>query len=136
MADTPSSEVVAAATSASVEEVATASIELYAGTELATEDTDAVTLRYPAHLIVFAGEAESGKTTVLASIYDRLSDGPFAGFRFAGSRSLLGFEQICYLNRLASGGTRPDTPRTVPSDEAAYYHRNRSRYLRQKARRH
>ena len=81
-----------------------------------------VTLRSPAHLVVFAGAAESGKTTVLASVYERLNEGSFAGFQFAGSRSLLGFEQICYWNRVASGGTRPDTPRTVPSDEAAYYH--------------
>ena len=59
---------------------------------------------------------------MLASVYDRLSEGPFAGFQFAGSRSLLGFEQICYLNRLASGGTRPDTPHTPLSDQVAYYH--------------
>lgn len=97
-------------------------IEMYAGNELSSADADAVTVHSPAHLVVLAGAAESGKTTVLASLYERLNEGPFAGFKFAGSRSLLGFEQICHLNRLASGGVRPDTPRTVPSDEAAYYH--------------
>jgi hypothetical protein len=120
MAEGPSAE--AAAANAPVEEAAPAFIDLYAGNELSSEDADAVTLRSPAHLVIFAGAAESGKTTVLASVYERLNEGPFAGFQFAGSRSLLGFEQICYLNRLACGGTRPDTPRTVPSDEAAYYH--------------
>ncbi len=97
-------------------------LELFAGGELSTAETEGVTLRWPTHLVVFAGAEGSGKTTVLASLYERLSQGPFAGFRFAGSRSLLGFEQICHLNRLASGGARPDTPRTVATDEAAYYH--------------
>jgi hypothetical protein len=121
MADAASADAAAAITP-TVEEAASTFIEFYAGNELTSEDADAVTLRHPTHLVVFAGAAGSGKTTVLASIYDRLNEGPFAGYRFAGSRSLLGFEQICYLNRLASGGTRPDTPRTIPSDEAVYYH--------------
>ena len=97
-------------------------VDLFSGTELTAVEAEAVTRRSPVHLVVLAGAAESGKTTVLSSIYERLSQGPFAGFRFAGSRTLLGFEQICHLNRLASGGTNPDTPRTVPTDEAAYYH--------------
>jgi hypothetical protein len=97
-------------------------VDLHAGNELSNDDADTVTLRAPVHLVVFAGAAASGKTTLLASIYERFSEGEFAGFQFAGSRSLLGFEQICYLNRIASGGSRPDTPRTVPSDEPAYYH--------------
>lgn len=97
-------------------------VELFAGTALSTADADTVTLRSRTQLVVFAGAADSGKTTVLASIYEQLSKGPFAGFEFAGSRSLLGFEEICHLNRLASGGVRPDTPRTIPVEEASYYH--------------
>lgn len=97
-------------------------IELYTGSELRCEEAESVTLRSPTHLVVFAGAAESGKTTVISSIYEHLNQGPFAGFQFAGSRSLFGFEQICHLNRLASRGTRPDTPRTTASEEATYYH--------------
>lgn len=97
-------------------------VELFSGGALSAADADAVTLRSRAHLIVLAGAADSGKTTVLASIYERLNEGPFAGFQFAGSRSLLGFEEICHLNRLASGGSQPDTQRTIPSEEASYYH--------------
>ncbi len=97
-------------------------IELFSGGALGAADADAVTLRSPAQLIVLAGAEGSGKTTVLASIYERLSVGAFACFQFAGSRSLLGFEEICHLNRLTSGNARPDTQRTVPAEEAAYYH--------------
>ena len=97
-------------------------VELFAGAALSAADADAVTLRSQTHLVVFAGAVGSGKTTVIASIYELLSQGPLAGLRFAGSRSLLGFEQICHLNRLASGGAQPDTQRTIPAEEASYYH--------------
>jgi hypothetical protein len=97
-------------------------IELFSGAALGATDAEVITLRSRTHLVVFAGAAGSGKTTVLASIYERLNQGPFAGFKFAGSRSLLGFEEICHLNRLASGGVQPDTQRTRLTEETKYYH--------------
>lgn len=97
-------------------------VDLSGGGALTAADAEAVTLRSRTHLVVLAGAEGSGKTTVLASIYERLNQGPFAGFQFAGSRSLLGFEEICHLNRLASGSTQPDTQRTIPAEEASYYH--------------
>lgn len=97
-------------------------IDLFSGAVLGATDAEVITLRSRAHLVVFAGAEGSGKTTVLASIYERLNQGTFAGFRFAGSRSLLGFEEICHLNRLASGGVQPDTQRTRLTDETKYYH--------------
>src|SRR5262245_49650285 len=86
-------------------------VEIFSGGALSAADADAITLRFRTLLIVLVGAEGSGKTTVLASIYERLNEGPFAGFQFAGSRSLLSFEEICHLNRLASGGAQPDTQR-------------------------
>lgn len=97
-------------------------VELPGGIALTAADADVVTRQSHTHLVVLAGAEGSGKTTLLASIYERLNRGPFAGFQFAGSRSLLGFEEICHLNRLASGGALPDTQRTIPAEEASYYH--------------
>lgn len=97
-------------------------VELFTGLELSAAETTAITLRWPTHLIVLAGAEGSGKTTVLTSVYEHLSQGSFPGLQFAGSRSLLGFEKICHANRLASGGSRPATERTVPDEEASYYH--------------
>jgi len=97
-------------------------VEFFSGGALSAADAEAITLRSRTHLIVLVGAEASGKTTVLASIYERLNEGPFAGFQFAGSRSLLGFEEICHLNRLVSGGAQPDTQRTIPADVASYYH--------------
>jgi hypothetical protein len=97
-------------------------IELFSGAALGATDAEPITLRSRTHLVVFAGAEGSGKTTVLTSIYEHLNQGVFAGFTFAGSRSLLGFEEICHLNRLVSGETQPDTQRTRLTDETKYYH--------------
>jgi len=103
-------------------EVETDFIDLFSGSALGASDAEVITLRSRTHLVVFAGAEGSGKTTVLASIYERLNQGAFAGFKFAGSRSLLGFEEICHLNRLASGGAQPETQRTRLTEETKYYH--------------
>lgn len=105
-----------------VEETEPEFIELFSGAALSAADAEVITLRSRTHLVVFAGAEGSGKTTALASIYERLNQGAFAGFKFAGSRTLLGFEEICHLNRLVSGGAQPDTQRTGLTDEAKYYH--------------
>lgn len=97
-------------------------LELFAGYEMSSAETEDITLAWPTQLIVFAGAEGSGKTTMLAALYEQLGRGSFAGFDFAGSRSLLGFEKICHPNRVISGGTRPATERTIPLNEAAYYH--------------
>lgn len=97
-------------------------VEFFPGVALNAADAGAIMLGSRTHVVALAGAEGSGKTTVLTSLYERLNQGPFAGFRFAGSRSILGFEEICHLNRLASGGTKPDTQRTIPAEEASYYH--------------
>ncbi|MDC0679390.1 TRAFAC clade GTPase domain-containing protein [Sorangium atrum] len=122
MADAVVADAKVEATGSPVEETEPEFIDLFSGTVLGATDAEAITLRSRTHLVVFAGAEGSGKTTVLASIYERLNQGPFAGFRFAGSRSLPGFEEICHLNRLASGGVQPDTQRTRLTDETKYYH--------------
>ena len=104
------------------EEVEPEYIELFSGATLGATEAEVITLRSRTHLVVFAGAEGSGKTTMLASIYERLNQGPFAGYKFAGTRSLLGFEDICHLNRLASGGVQPDTQRTGLTEETKYYH--------------
>ena len=53
-------------------------------------------------VIVLAGAVESGKTTLVTTIYHLLNKGPLAGYWFAGSETLLGFEQRSYLARTSS----------------------------------
>jgi hypothetical protein len=96
--------------------------ELFAGYEMSPVETEDVTLRWPTQLIVLAGAEGSGKTTMVAALYEQFGRGSFAALDFAGSRSLLAFEKLCHPNRVLSGAVRPTTERTIPSDEAAYYH--------------
>jgi hypothetical protein len=74
------------------------------------------------NLIVVGGVVGSGKTTLITGLYELLRRGPFAGLAFAGSKSLLGFEQRCHLGRASSGLIVPDTERTKVEAEDVLLH--------------
>lgn len=90
--------------------------------EFTFETASLVTCAALTRLIVIAGEADSGKTTLLASLSDSFQKGSLAGYLFNESRTLIGFEKRCHKARLASGGIRPDTDRTPPSEEHKLLH--------------
>jgi hypothetical protein len=92
-------------------------IELPAGDSLDSSSARFVTTHMLTRLIILAGAADSGKTTLLATIYELFQDGPFAGYVFAGSRTLPGFERRSHLARIASGRSHPDTERTKSAEE-------------------
>lgn len=72
-----------------------------------------ITAAEATRLIAIVGPADSGKTTLLASLYERfLRQKSFGGYCFSGSDTLLGFEQRCHLARQSSGLKSPDTERT------------------------
>lgn len=87
-------------------------IDLPDGEALNLEGAKVITQASLTRLILFAGAPDSGKTTLLTSIYESLQWGPFAGYIFAGSRTLLGFEERCHLGRIASERMTADTERT------------------------
>jgi hypothetical protein len=62
-------------------------------------------------IVVLAGPAGSGKTTLLTTVFDAFHEGPFAGYTFAGSRTLPAFEERCHENRLESDLDVANTPR-------------------------
>lgn len=70
----------------------------------------------PTSIVVVAGPARCGKTTLVAGLYELFHRGPMGGYMFAGSRTLPGFEQRCHLARVASGLDTPDTERTMRSE--------------------
>jgi hypothetical protein len=76
----------------------------------------------PANVILLAGDSNSGKTTLFAAIYERLLDGPFGEFVFAGSKTLHGFESRSYQNRGGYGHSEPDTPHTPTSNPNPILH--------------
>jgi hypothetical protein len=90
-----------------------AMIDLYDGDGLNPETAGNITRKSMTRLIVVAGAYQSGKTTILASIYECFLKGEFAGYMFAGSQTLPGYEQKCHLARIASDRESPDTQRTT-----------------------
>jgi hypothetical protein len=87
-------------------------VQLPSGDALDLLTAAQVTAAFDARVIVIAGAEASGKTTLITTIYEAFQAGPFAGFRFAGSRTLVGFEQRCHRARIASGAAAADTDRT------------------------
>jgi hypothetical protein len=87
-------------------------IELPPGTDLTPESGALVTAASLTRVVLIAGEAESGKTTLLSTIYEKFNEAPFANLLFAGSSTLVGWEQRCHLSRVASGAEKAETERT------------------------
>lgn len=67
-------------------------------------------------LVVWAGERDSGKTTLSAELYERHRSGA-AKTTFAGSSTLLGFEERIHPARAESERLTPRTPRTEADPE-------------------
>jgi Double-GTPase 2 len=94
------------------------------------ESGDAMTVRQIAKIcrrrftpiIFMSGEISSGKTTLIASLHDAFLFGPLAGFRFAGSQTLVAFEERCFESRAKSEGVEPQTPRTRYGNGQQYFH--------------
>jgi hypothetical protein len=89
---------------------------------LTVEEADELMRWRPANVVAIVGERGGGKTTLVAEIYERFLRGPFAGFLFAGSRTLTGFERRCYLARMVSGASAPDTERTSALAGLRFFH--------------
>jgi double-GTPase-like protein len=97
-------------------------VPLPLATAMAPARTYEITRGAFARVIVFAGEQRSGKTTLLASLYEAFQWGQFGALAFAGSRTLHGFERRCHLSRVASELERPDTDRTKPGEGFQFLH--------------
>ena len=94
------------------EEVERPALTLSSGNALTLEEGHQLTGERIANVVVLMGMVKSGKTTVLAEIYERFCRGPFAGHFFAGSKTIMGFERICFLSRAVSQAELEDTDRT------------------------
>jgi double-GTPase-like protein len=74
------------------------------------------------NLVVLVGDAESGKSTLLSSIYVTFLHGPFGDLQFSGSRTLFAFEERSFL-ALAKSGIHPAaTLRTLYGERQTFLH--------------
>lgn len=96
--------------------------QFHNGHSLNLIDADSIASEAPTQLVILAGASASGKTTLLASIYEKFSDQEMGKYIFAGSKTLPGFEERCHLARIASERSTPDTERTKASEEMSLLH--------------
>lgn len=82
------------------------------GYELSLPAARQITGGHEACMVVLAGEPDAGKTTLIACLYEKFCEGPFASLQFAGSNTLLAFERACHLSRTSSEAEEPDTQPT------------------------
>jgi hypothetical protein len=75
-----------------------------------------------ATLVALLGDRDSGKSTLICSIYDRFLHGSFAGCESSGIRTITGFERRAHLERLDSGRGTPDTQHTSIAEGLQYFH--------------
>jgi Double-GTPase 2 len=73
------------------------------GEALGSPGANRVARQSRATVVVLLGNAGSGKTTVLAALYERFGLGPLNGHWFLGSRTLHGFEKRCHRSLCGDG---------------------------------
>lgn len=82
---------------------------------------DKVLTMLPSRMIGVIGVHDSGKTSVIAGLFDLFQLGPVSNCTFAGSSTLHGLEIICHDARVASERDEPHSERTKRG-EVRFYH--------------
>lgn len=73
-------------------------------------------------VVTLIGDRDSGKSTLICSIYDRFLHGPFAGLKSSGVLTITGLEKRAHLERVESGRITPDTQHTSHGEGLRYFH--------------
>lgn len=91
-------------------------VNLRSGNGLSFLEANSISRRGISRVIIFAGTAKSGKTTLLSSLYLLFHRQPFAGYLFSGCDTFVGFEERNYYLEIVSGLPKPTMERTVVSE--------------------
>lgn len=97
------------------------SIRLWSGGVLDNRNASDVLRNRGGRVIAIVGPTESGKTSLIAGVYDLFQIGEVGTIRFRGSRTLPAFERICHHTRSVSRRRTPDTTRT-PIGAVSFFH--------------
>lgn len=95
---------------------------LSSGEALNRNEASILQRRHVSRSIGLIGPNNSGKTSLIAGMYDLLQVGPISGAAFAGSSTLIGFEKVCHLARAVSRRMVPHTERTTRGADATFFH--------------
>jgi hypothetical protein len=97
------------------------SIDLPTAGTLSLAEASRVLRQSDARVIAILGPSDSGKTSLIAGLYDLFQEGAIADVEFARSRTLHAFEHTCHDARAASRRRVPHMNRT-PIGEVSFYH--------------
>ncbi|MCZ7484142.1 TRAFAC clade GTPase domain-containing protein [Rhizobium rhizogenes] len=97
-------------------------VALPGGEAMTSEEVNRFLLGREASFVTIVGDKDSGKSTIVCAIYDRLLRGPYANLAFAQSRTLMALERRSHYSRIESGRAVPDTPRTSILEGLHYFH--------------
>ena len=73
-------------------------------------------------MVALAGMKDSGKTSLLARILQQFQDGPVGSYDFAGSRTMLRFEELNWLSTVESRVGSPKMERTSHIYDNTFLH--------------
>jgi hypothetical protein len=95
---------------------------VWLGTSASEADVGTLSARQISRVVFIAGMPNTGKTTLLASLYDAFLRGPVDPVQFAGSRTLPRLEAISFYARIESERESAATKRTNFKDEVEFVH--------------
>ena len=75
-----------------------------------------------ASIVGLIGQAETGKTSLIAEVYDGFQYGAYGSLFFSGSDTLMAFEKICHKARGTSKGLDLYQERTDVTSDPVFYH--------------
>lgn len=96
--------------------------DLYAGTKLTADEATRMLQSNRAQLVVLGGGVESGKTTLLARVFEMFQSGGVADLRFASSNTLRDFDKLSWHATMECDGVSPDTEHTYRSENNRFLH--------------
>lgn len=88
---------------------------------LSISEATSLLRRGPCNVITLVGPFDSGKTSLVAGIYDLLQRGPVGGYAFAGSSTMHSFERACHDSRRDSERGEAHMERTERG-EVLFFH--------------
>lgn len=91
-------------------------VDVVGGEALTMDEARPILGRERCQVVLVAGDAKAGKTTLVVEFYARFLIGPFNGWSFAGSVTLRALDLRHFTAQAASGGSRPYTGRTQDED--------------------
>lgn len=99
----------------------TPGIRLPHAESLSISEATALLQQWPCNVISLVGPFDSGKTSLVAGMYDLLQRGPVGGYAFAGSSTMHSFERACHDSRRDSERDEAHMERTERG-EVLFFH--------------